>query len=169
MEDGSARTDQSSPVGLRRSDHSSPSYSGHSGDLQHLLCTDKSRWCHHSGLRSPSPQDCRRNLPSQHRVGKRPDVQYLSPRRNQVKVKHILTYAGVGSVHPAAGVGLVARGTLVTLWSRRVVQTIVTDASTSPAAGLVHVLVKVTALGVIVALAACRGSIHSMSFTHILG
>lgn len=75
-----------------------------------------------------------------------------------MKVKQILTYAGVGPVHAAAGVGLIAGGALVTLWSRRVVQTVVADASTSPAAGLVHGLVEVTALGVIVALASCPGS-----------
>lgn len=74
-----------------------------------------------------------------------------------VRVKQILTYAGVGAVHLAAGIGLVAGGTLVTLWSHRVVQTVVTHTSTSPAAGLVHGLVKVAALGMIVALASCGG------------
>lgn len=75
-----------------------------------------------------------------------------------MKVKGVVTYAGVGPVHAAAGVGLVAGGALVTLWSHCVVQTVVADASTSPAAGLVCGLVEVTALGVVVALASYRGS-----------
>lgn len=79
------------------------------------------------------------------------------PKPQRVRVKLILTYAGVGAVHLAAGVGLVAGGTLVTLWSHRVVQTVVAHASASPAAGLVHGLVKVAALAMIVALASCGG------------
>lgn len=75
-----------------------------------------------------------------------------------MKVEQVFTYAGVGSVHAAAGVWLVAWGTLVALWSHRVMQTVVADASTRPAAGLVHSLVKVTALGVVVALASCGGA-----------
>lgn len=155
---GCGRTHQSSPGGSRRSDRGSPSYSGHSEDLRHLLCTDTSRWRRRSGLRSPSPRDCRRNLPTQRR-----NTTCCSSLQNQVfqhrpKVKLILTYAGVGPVHAAAGVGLVSRGTLVTLWSHRVVRAVVADASASPAAGLVHGLVKVTALGVVVALASCPGS-----------
>lgn len=75
-----------------------------------------------------------------------------------LKVKQILTYAGVGAVHLAAGVGLVAGGTLVTLWSRRVVQAVVAHASTPPAAGLIGGLVKVAALGVVVALTSCGGT-----------
>lgn len=81
----------------------------------------------------------------------------MFPKPQCVRVKLILTYAGVGAVHLAAGVGLVAGGTLVTLWSHRVVQTVVTHASAPPAAGLVHGLVKVAALGMIVALASCGG------------
>ena len=65
-----------------------------------------------------------------------------------------LTYAGVGAVHSAAGVGLVARGTLVTLWPCGVVQAALTHTSAPPPAGLVHRLVKTTALGVVVTLTA---------------
>lgn len=66
----------------------------------------------------------------------------------------VLTYAGIRTVHSAAGVWLVTRGTLVTLGPCGVVHTPLTHASAPAPTGLVHRLVKVTALGVVVALAA---------------
>lgn len=55
-------THLSSPEGWRRSGHSSLSYSGHSGDLQHSLYTHRSLCCRHTGPHSPSPQHCRYSL-----------------------------------------------------------------------------------------------------------
>lgn len=65
-----------------------------------------------------------------------------------------LTYAGIRTVHPAVGVGLVARGTLVTFWPGGVVHTALAHTSTPPPAGLIHLWVKMTALGVVVTLTA---------------
>lgn len=67
----------------------------------------------------------------------------------------------------AAGVGLEARGTLVTLWPRGVVRAALAHASAPPPAGLVPRRVEAAALGVVVALAAWgeregRGSVRSI-------
>lgn len=67
----------------------------------------------------------------------------------------VLTYAGIRTVHSAAGIWQVARSTLVTLWPCGVVHTILTHTSASPPTGLVHCQVKMTALGVVVALTSC--------------
>lgn len=65
-----------------------------------------------------------------------------------------LTQAGIRAVHVAAGVGLVAWGTLVALWPCGVVQTSLTHTSTLPPAGLVHRRVEAAALSVAVTFTA---------------
>lgn len=154
-------THWSSPEGWRRSGHSSLSYSGHSGDLQRSLYTDTSLCCRHSGPHSLSPQNCRYSLAAtQTWLFLRENVafwswtSYPACHSSFHFTNEPLTRAGIRTVHAAAGVWLVTWGTLITLGSCGVVHATLTHTSTPPPTGLVQRLVKVTALGVVVALTA---------------
>lgn len=68
--------------------------------------------------------------------------------------KEPLTYARIRTVHLATGVRLVAWGTLVTFWTSSLVHAALTHTSTPPPTGLVHGLIKTTALGMVVTLTA---------------
>lgn len=64
-----------------------------------------------------------------------------------------LTYAGVRAVHFAAGIGLVAWGTSITLGPYCVVHAALTHSSAPPPTGFVHSRIEMTLTGVAVALA----------------
>jgi hypothetical protein len=71
-----------------------------------------------------------------------------------------LTYAGIRPVHAAPVIGLVSRGTAVTLGSSRVVKTALTHTPTPPSARLIHIWVETAPLGMVVTLTTYSGQHH---------